>query len=224
MDISRIRKKIKKSKASEKEKAEETARKEKSEHSESEVKEIPGAADKKPERLDAVTEAGQEDTEKSVDNDRIESKGVKAEVVPVDETEILAFKVASEEYAVRIDDLQEVMNNQNITPVPRSPRYLKGVTSVRGKILPIVDLKVKLGLTDENAGKEKIVVLSGKKEPLGIMVGLISGVFRFPAGELLPPPSTLTEEEKNFIEGVVRMNGKFISILKVDEIFRMEAV
>ncbi|MEK6528981.1 MAG: chemotaxis protein CheW [Nitrospirota bacterium] len=150
---------------------------------------------------------------------------IKAETEDMqDEAEILAFKIANEEYAVRITDLQEVLRLQRITFVPRAPKYLTGITSLRGKILPVIDLKDRLGLTEENAGKQKIIVISGKKEALGALVGTVLGVFRFPEGELLPPPSTLTDKEKNFIEGVVRMDNKFISILKVDEILNMEAL
>jgi purine-binding chemotaxis protein CheW len=141
-----------------------------------------------------------------------------------EEAEILAFKIANEEYAIRITDLQEVLRFQRITAVPRAPKYLRGITSLRGKILPVIDLKDRLGLTEENAGKQKIIVISGKKEALGALVGAVLGVFRFPAGELLPPPSTLTDEEKKFIEGVIKMDNKFIPILKVDEILKMEAL
>ncbi|MCK5286235.1 MAG: purine-binding chemotaxis protein CheW [Thermodesulfovibrionia bacterium] len=141
--------------------------------------------------------------------------------VPVDETEILAFKIGTEEYAIRMAELQEIIRYQRITAVPCSPNYLVGVTSVRGKIIPVVDLKVRLGMEGEHRGRQKIIILSGKKGPLGALVTSILGAFRFPSCELLPPPSTLTEDEKNFIEGVAKINNKFISILNIDEITKV---
>lgn len=174
-----------------------------------------------------ITVSGEEKKE-PVDADKTivpAGPAVKAEIKDIkDEAEILAFKIANEEYAVRINDLQEVLRLQRITAVPRSPEYLKGITSLRGKILPVIDLRDRLGLTEENVGKQKIIVISGKKEAFGALVGTVLGTFRFPEDELLPPPSTLTDKEKKFIEGVVRMDNKFISILKVDEILNMEAL
>jgi purine-binding chemotaxis protein CheW len=212
MDIARIRKKLKKLEAPDEQKTKEALQEER-------IKEVPEIADTK-------IETEQEDAKKTGEESKTESPdvGVEAKAVPIEGTEILAFRIANEEYAVKIAELQEVMRNQRITAVPRSPKYLKGVTSIRGKILPIVDLRERLGLPDKNTGKEKIIIISGKKEPLGILVGAVLGVFRFPLSELLPPPSTMTDEEKGFIEGVVKINSKFISILKVDEVLKMEAL
>ncbi len=212
MDIARIRKKLKKLKAPDEQKTKETLQ-------EGKIKEVPEIADTK-------IETEQEDAKKTGEESKNESPDVEVEakVVPIEGTEILAFRIANEEYAVKIAELQEVLKNQRITAVPRSPKYLKGITSIRGKILPIVDLRERLGLTDKNTGKEKIIIISGKKEPLGILVGAVLGVFRFPSSELLPPPSTMTDEEKGFIEGVVKINSKFISILKVDEVLKMEVL
>ncbi len=134
--------------------------------------------------------------------------------------EVLVFKLANEEYAVRITDMQEVLKYQTITPVPRTVEYLKGIISLRGKILPIIDLKDKLGAVGENGGKQRIIVLSGtdKTEPLGAVVSTVIGVLRFPETRLFPPLPTLTEKQKDFIEGVLRFQNRFISLLKVDEV------
>ncbi|MBI4698845.1 MAG: purine-binding chemotaxis protein CheW [Nitrospirae bacterium] len=143
------------------------------------------------------------------------------------EVEILAFKIANEEYAVKITELQEIIRYQRITIVPCTPLYVLGVTSLRGKIIPVIDLKIRLGLNggvEAKQKKQKILILSGNKEPLGALVSLILGVFRLPASELLPPPPTLTEEEKNYIDGIVKIKNRFISILNVNAITRMGAL
>lgn len=229
MDISRVRKKIKKSRERDKQKAAEPAEKQRSDEADAGAvkdSEITGAKPSGSVGTDSAAGLEKKDAEKTEKSVKAGLPGVEAETksVPVSETEILAFKVADEEYAVKIDDLQEILKIQRISAVPRSPKYLKGITSVRGKILPVIDLKERLRLTEENAGKEKIIILSGKKEPLGVLVGEILGVFRFSEEELLPPPSTLTDEGKNFIDGIVRINSKFISVLKVDEILKMEVL
>lgn len=224
MDIARIRKKLKKRlETPDKQKIEEE-KLARGTGPDSQTQKVPKAADtesnisqseiRSEEEIEKAEEAGKTGLPKA---------GIEEETVQ-EETEILTFRIANEEYAVRIIELQEVLKDQKITAVPRAPSYLRGITSLRGKILPVIDLKARLGLTDENGGRQKIIVLSGKKEPLGALVGAVLGVFRFPASKLLPPPSTLTEEEKNFIEGVVKINNKFIPILKVNELLKMEAL
>ena len=136
------------------------------------------------------------------------------------EMEVLAFKVADEEYAVKTTEIQEIIRFQNITAVPRAPKYLKGVTSIRGKILPVIDLKERLGLRHSNTGKEKIIVLKTSKEPIGTLVGSVIDVVRFHSAELLQPPHTLSEKEKGLIDGVVRIKNRLISVLNVGEIIK----
>jgi purine-binding chemotaxis protein CheW len=199
MDIAKIRKKIKK--------LEEDA-KQKDKAIEQDIKEpLPGTPPK-----ETTAEA------------EIREAEAGEEVTEIPDTEILAFKLGNEEYAVRMTELQEIIRYQRITSVPCSPEYLIGVTSLRGKILPVIDLKLRLGLKGENAERQKIIILSGKKDPIGALVSSILGVYRFPASEILPPPSILTEKEKGFIEGVVKIKNKFIPILNVDEIIKLEAL
>ena len=220
MDIAKIRKKLKKAEASAEQKTDEVVQKEKPSRHAGIDSEIEAAS----KTIEAKTEVEQEDAGKPEEVSKAELPS-EEEVAPVKEIEILAFKIANEEYAVKIANLQEVLRYQRITAVPRAPKYLKGITSIRGKILSIIDLRDRLGLSAKHEEKkQKIIVLTGKREPLGALVGAILGVFRFPESELLPPPSTLTDEEKSFIEGVVKINNKFISILKVDELLRMEAL
>ena len=220
MDIAKIRKKIKK--------AEETTKHEnnKTEQKESVKQRTPEVA-AVPQGVDVEIETKQEDVKKPElisKAESTESAGAVTEEKPdtIEETEILAFKVANEEYAVRMTELQEIIRHQRITAVPCSPEYLVGVTSLRGKILPVINLKIRLGLGGGNREGQKIIILSGKKEPLGALVDLILGVFRLPVSEFLPPPSTLTEEEKSFIESVAKIKNKFISVLNVDKITKIE--
>src|SRR3989338_1665844 len=220
MDIAKIRKKIKKVEETTKHENNKTEQKEIVEQRTPEVTAAPQGAD-------VETKTKQEDVKEPElisKAESTESAGAVTEEKPdtIEETEILAFKIANEEYAVRMTELQEIIRYQRITAIPCSPEYLVGVTSLRGKILPVINLKIRLGLGGGKREGQKIIILSGKKEPLGALVDLILGVFRLPVSELLPPPSTLTEEEKNFIESVAKIKNKFISVLNVDEITKIE--
>jgi len=141
---------------------------------------------------------------------------------PVNELELLAFNVGSEEYAVKLSDMREIIRSQTITPIPRSPEYLRGVTFLRGKILPVIDLGKRLGLEWESGMLQKIIVISASNAPLGILIGSGIDVLRCRENEVLPPPSTLDESEIGIIEGVVNINNRFISVLNVNNILKAE--
>ncbi len=224
MDIAKIRKKIKKLEEANELETKQTEQKEKPEQRDSQIETAPtGIIIKTEEKQDDIPRAEPASKSGSTESSSAptEDKSGIAE-----ETEILAFKIANEEYAVRMTELQEIIRYQRITAVPCSPKYLAGITSLRGKILPIIDLKIRLGLTGGNGDveKQKIIILSGRKEMLGALVNSILGVFRLPVSELLPPPSTLTEEEKRFIESVAKIKDKFISVLNVNEIAKVETL
>ena len=157
-------------------------------------------------KADTITVTAEEDTE----------------AAPVNELELLAFNVGSEEYAVKLSDMQEIVRSQTITPIPRSPEYLRGVTFLRGKILPVIDLGKRLGLEWESGMLQKIIVLSASNAPLGILIGSGIDVLRCRENDVLPPPSTLDESEIGLIEGVVNINNRFISVLNINNILKME--
>lgn len=194
MDISRIRKKLKEGEEkSEREEPQKTA--------------------------DIKTEKAQIETQKLTEP---EAPAIVPQAPLEKEIEILAFKLGDEEYALRIKEVQEILKYQRITCVPRAPWYLKGITSLRGKVLPVIDLKQRLGLGREDGGGQKIIVIASSPQPVGVLVSSVLDVIRLPEIELLEPPPTLSEEERAFIQGVVRIKNRFISVLNVDEILKRE--
>ena len=129
--------------------------------------------------------------------------------------EILTFRLLKEEFAFRISQLAEIVRPQTITEVPQLPKFVLGVTSLRGKVIPVLDLKLKLSLTDkspEGKAKEKILIIKGPKGPIGATIDKVLGVVRVGRNEIIPPPSHLTEAELKFIEGVAVVEKRFISI------------
>jgi len=211
MDISRVRKRLKEIKSSD--------------------------GDKKEKRLEEVTEAQRSGVRESriedVDIPRVEEKT--GEVTgeertgewqeTVKEIELISFRISSEEYAVGLHEMQEIINYRQLTPVPRSPVYLKGVTFLRGKVLPVIDLKERLEIRGNGDEARKILVLAtSKDEPIGAIVGSFIRVLRFPESEILQPPPTLSERQRRFIRGVVRIGERFISVLNIEELVKMEVI
>ena len=139
----------------------------------------------------------------------------------VDRIKILAFRIGDENYAVRMIDMQEVLTMHEITIVPRAPSHLMGITSLRGKVIPVIDLRIRLGIKAPDPENPRILVLSGEGQPVGIKIDSIIGMFMMNPDEIMPSLNTLTEEESRFIDVVVSVEHRFVSILNLDEILKI---
>jgi purine-binding chemotaxis protein CheW len=132
--------------------------------------------------------------------------------------EILTFSLLMEDFAFSISHLEEILKYQRITAVPNVPKYVLGITSLRGKVIPVIDLKLRLslaGTASENAVKGKILIVRGPKGPIGVTVDKVIGVVRIPGSEILPPPSHLSEGEVKFIDGIAVVDKRFVSIINM---------
>jgi purine-binding chemotaxis protein CheW len=145
--------------------------------------------------------------------------------------ELLTFSLANEEFAFRVSEVEEIIRFQRITRVPTMPDYVRGITSLRGKVIPIIELKVRLALkggddtlreAEERRGDRKILILSGPRGFIGATIDKVLGVMRFPADAVLDPPAHLTEDELLYIEGVVILEKRFISIVRAGDALDIE--
>ncbi len=153
--------------------------------------------------------------------------------------ELLTFSLSKEEFAFRVSEIEEIIRFQKITTVPTMPGYVLGITSLRGKIIPVLDLKTRLGIRKNTTGAdpddagtsvqpatntdEKILIVSGPKGLIGATIDRVIGVVRFPREKMLEPPAHLTEAELRFIEGVVIFEKRFISIIRSEDTMNIEA-
>ena len=151
-------------------------------------------------------------------------------------TELLTFSLDTEEFAFKVGEVEEIIKFQSITLLPTMPDYVSGITSLRGKIIPVIDLKKRLALKSMPTGgsgpvlshndwadrKEKIIILAGPRGLIGAIIDRVMGVVRLPADMILDPPPHLTEEETRFIEGVVIIDKRFISIISSENALEIE--
>ncbi len=139
--------------------------------------------------------------------------------ITAQELEMLAFRIGAEEYVVRIEQVREVLKIRDVTPIPHSEGHIMGVTSLRGRMLPIVDLGRLLGLTagtrDE---KSRIVVVSSDEEDTGLLVDRVTGVVRIAQDSVRPAPETLAHgAEAEFIKGIARKDEKLYILLDLEK-------
>ncbi len=183
---------------------------------------LPGAGEK----MDEVAAPSRPEEAPPIPSEPKEGPGEEAGVL-----ELLTFSLSREEFAFRVSEVEEIIRFQRITRVPTLPDYVLGITSLRGKIIPVIDLNNRLALKgtgelqEERGDKRedrRILILSGPKGMIGATIDKVLGVMRFPGGTILDPPSHLTENELKYIEGVVILEKRFISIVRSDDALNIE--
>lgn len=135
------------------------------------------------------------------------------------EIELLAFKLGREMYAVPIDQVREVMKLWAVTPVPNSPGHVLGVTTLRGAVLPVIDLGRILGIPEgQRDDKSRIVVASINDERTGIVVDRVQGVMRIREDEIRPAPETIEHAPgAEYLKGIVRRDERLYILLDLEK-------
>lgn len=141
----------------------------------------------------------------------------------------LSFKLGEEVFAINVSKVLNILELKPITKVPKSPEYLKGVINLRGSVLPVVDLRLKFGLPENQITVDtNIIVLSiekdGESTTIGILIDAVREVLEFRSEEISPSPSIGTKYNAGFISGMRRVDESFIMILDIDKVFSTEEV
>jgi purine-binding chemotaxis protein CheW len=136
--------------------------------------------------------------------------------------QLVTFKLGNEEFGVDILKVQEINRMMNITRIPNAPPFIEGVINLRGKIIPIVDLRKKLGFDNGNGESEKttrIIVVELDGLVLGFIVDSVSEVLRIPENTIEPPPSIVGGVESDYIEGVGKLDNRLLILLELKKLF-----
>jgi len=141
----------------------------------------------------------------------------------------LSFRLGEEVFAINVSKVLNILEMKPITRVPKSPEYMKGVINLRGTVLPVVDLRLKFSLPENEITVDtNIIVLNIDKEgepvTLGILVDSVKEVLELKTDEIVPSPTIGTKYNSTFIEGLWPINENFIMILDIDKIFSVDEV
>jgi purine-binding chemotaxis protein CheW len=152
------------------------------------------------------------------------SAPVREERKAVEATEHLAtFFLGREEYGVDVRLVQEIIRVSEITQVPRAPEFIKGVINLRGRIIPVVDLKRKLGLGDVDVARQsRIVVVKIKERLIGLLVDGASQVLKVPVSTIEAAPDEVTEIDTTAIRGVAKLPGRLIILMDLNKTLALE--
>lgn len=139
----------------------------------------------------------------------------------------LTFRLAEEEYGIGILKVQEIIVAMEITRVPRLPEFIRGVINLRGRVIPVIDLRRKFGLPDaERTPKACIVVvqvaLSGREATMGVFVDQVSEVLDVPAGQLEAAPEFGAGVTTEFLLGIGKIGKRVVMLLDADRVLSGE--
>jgi purine-binding chemotaxis protein CheW len=141
-----------------------------------------------------------------------------------EETEHLAtFVLDKEEYGVDVRQVQEIRRVGEITAVPRAPEFVRGVINLRGRILPVLDLKRKLNLGEVGVDRAaRIVVVRTQGRMLGLLVDGASQVLKVPVSRVEPPPEEVVERGGDYIRAVAKLDDRLIILIDLERILAQE--
>ena len=133
--------------------------------------------------------------------------------------EMLVFRLGNEEYGVDILKVQEIRGYEKVTPIPRSPDYLKGVVNLRGTIVPVVDLRVKFGMADPTYDSVTVViVLRIAGRTIGAVVDGVSDVVQLAPKDVRDAPSLGAMVDSSYLAGVATQGGRMILVVDIEKL------
>ncbi|MCM0083002.1 chemotaxis protein CheW [Geomonas sp. Red32] len=133
--------------------------------------------------------------------------------------ELLCFRVADEEYAISIMDIKEIIKPREVTEVPRVPAFVRGILSLRGIIIPIFDIRLRLGLpAGVHSERERVIVVSRSEGFCGVLVDEVVQVVRVGEGTIEPPPVVLEGIDREFVQGIGRVGGRMLILLDMAKV------
>lgn len=141
--------------------------------------------------------------------------------------QVLTFLLDNEIYGTDISQIQEVLEYRKVTPVPRTPDFLLGVINLRGKVVPVVDLRRQFDMqVADNTVNTCIVIvdvmLDGEKNPMGILADAVKEVVELPLDYISQPPRIGSSIDTRFISGLGKHDDEFIIILNLPRVIAQE--
>lgn len=141
----------------------------------------------------------------------------------------LTLSLGDDFFALDINSVREILDMTDITRIPQTPNFMRGVVNVRGSAVPVIDLRLKFGLTaGERTLNTRIVIMEigegDSQSAIGAIADSVKEVLELEAGNIDPPPRMGMNLSADFIKGIGKHNGKFILILDVNKVFTSEEI
>ena len=133
--------------------------------------------------------------------------------------QLVSFKLGEEEFGIDILKVQEINRMVEITKVPQAPHFCEGVINLRGKVIPVIDLRLKFEMEAKERDKDsRIVVCDVNGVVIGMIVDAVEEVLRIPGSTVEPAPDIVTSINSDYIRGVAKLEGRLLILLDISRI------
>ena len=133
------------------------------------------------------------------------------------ERQLVVFDLAGEIYGVNIETVREIIRMQPVTFVPDAPDFVEGVINLRGRVIPVVDMRKRFGLTVTDAtSSSRVVVVDTGGEDIGVIVDAVTEVLRISEGSIEPASSLVTPEDSYYIQGIAKVGDRLLILLDIE--------
>ena len=140
-----------------------------------------------------------------------------------EEMQMLTFSLDNVMYGVDVHQVREVKNFEGVTPVPYAPEYVRGVTNLRGEVIPVIDLRKRFGLVSNGNDDSNIMIIVQDKHPIGIMVDSVMEVLTLSKKDIESNPDSLIVDKSESIVGVAKHDKDLIILLDFIKIASKDA-
>ncbi len=137
--------------------------------------------------------------------------------------QLVTFSIQGEEFGVNILAVQEIIRTMEITKVPRTPKFVEGVINLRGKVIPIIDLRSRFGMKNRAYdANTRIIVVKLSQVVVGFVVDSVSEVLRIPENAVEPTPPVVAGLDSEYISGVANLQERLLILLELEKLFTMD--
>jgi purine-binding chemotaxis protein CheW len=144
-------------------------------------------------------------------------------------TQYLTFQLGTEVFAIGILAIKEIIEYDAVTVVPMMPECIRGVINLRGSVVPVMDLSLRFGKTSSPVTKRTCIVIietmrEGEHELVGVVVDAVNAVIDIGATDIEPPPAFGSRIQSAFIQGLGKLQGKFVILLDVQRVLKVDSL
>ena len=137
--------------------------------------------------------------------------------------QLVSFHLADESYGIEITKVREIILMGEITRIPHTPDYVKGLINLRSTVIPVIDLRIRFALPEaELTGESRIMVINVRGKTIGIIVDAVSEVLRITNDQIASPPPTVAGLGREYLTGLVKLEERLLILLDIDKILGAE--
>ena len=136
-----------------------------------------------------------------------------------DGRQLVVFRLSEESYGINVESTREIFHLQNITHVPNAPEYVEGVINLRGKVVPVIDLRKRFGVeASEATSDSRIVVVEYQGEDVGLIVDAVDEVLTVGADDLAGAPEVTRQGDATISQGFAQINGELVILIDIETV------